>query len=126
MNKKATKQREDNSMEADSVRCSYVSVLQKALKMLGVFEISMKDEMKKDHKDNRKTPGLKIGNATEASFRTGLSIFQGASGIDDGRPNFSRSLDVTPLLMMSLRTLIGRENGGIFQKNEEFIFVYNE
>lgn len=110
MNNRGLKQTVDNSVEAVSIGISYVSVLKKALKMLGVFEIFMKDEMEKDHQDNRKASGLEIGNATETSFRTGLSIFHGASGIDDGRPNSSRSLDVTPLLMMSLRTLTGLSN----------------
>lgn len=62
MNKKVTKQKKDNSTGAVSVGISYASVLKKALKMLGVFLISMIDEMKKDNQGSRKPFGLATGS----------------------------------------------------------------
>ena len=74
MKKKATKQREDNSMGAVSVGISYASVLKKALKMLGVFENFMKYRTAK----NNQGKCVLSGDQFWASFKyiktfTGLS-----------------------------------------------------
>ena len=71
MNKRATKQRGDNSMGA-------VSVLKKALKMFGAFENFMKYRTEKINQGSRKPFGLETGVAAGKHLAKAL-MFQGAS-----------------------------------------------
>jgi len=69
----------------------------------------MKYGTKKTNQGSRKSFGLETG-ANAGKHLARALMFQGASGMKHGSPNASSRLDVTPLLMMSLSTLMGLSN----------------